>query len=147
MAIETEDGDFVAVEELSLFYFFEPDQVGPWPMLMNYDQWNDTVSLEHLIGILAAYQVHSFLDIYVAQDERNISQFTLQVGRLFRIYILYISFNTNRYAVFGWLLVWSTFSIFFLLLLLLSIRFSLSYGISHINFLCGCIRVDRGCND
>lgn len=85
MAIETEDGDFVAVEELSLFYFFEPDQVGPWPMLMNYDQWNDTVSLEHLIGILAAYQVHSFLDIYVAQDERNISQFTLQVGRLFRI--------------------------------------------------------------
>lgn len=79
MVVDTEEDDFIGVEELSLFYFFEPDQVGPWPLLFSPDQWNDSISLEHLIGVLAAYQVHSFLDIYVTQDERNTSQFMLQV--------------------------------------------------------------------
>lgn len=37
-------------------------------------------SFEHLIGTLAALQVHSFVDIYVAQDERNSSQYILQVN-------------------------------------------------------------------
>lgn len=36
-------------------------------------------SVEHLMGMLAAFQVHSFVDIYVTQDERNSSQYILQV--------------------------------------------------------------------
>lgn len=48
-------------------------------MLEPGDQSQNHASLEHLIGTLAALQVHSFVDIYVTQDERNSSQYILQV--------------------------------------------------------------------
>jgi hypothetical protein len=47
-----------------LFFFFDEDRVGPWPLLQG-DQWTeDQVSLEHLIATLAAYQVR-FIFIFI----------------------------------------------------------------------------------
>ena len=93
-----------------MFSFLQPGQIGAWPLLMLGDELDvdddddgdeegsasepsngrpgshsggrgdHYASLEHLIGMLASFQVHSFLDIYVTQDERNSSQYVLQVS-------------------------------------------------------------------
>lgn len=79
---ELDDADFGDVKDLSLFAFLKPDELGAWPLLMLEpdNQPHEHASLEHLIGTLAALQVHSFVDIYVTQDERNSSQYILQVS-------------------------------------------------------------------
>ena len=98
-----DDADFGEVSDLPLFAFLQPEQIGAWPLLMHPPPSNpeasstdipaadettgngrrrmqhQQASLEHLIGTLAAFQVHSFVDIYVTQDERNSSKYILQV--------------------------------------------------------------------
>ena len=96
-----DDADFGEVSDLPLFAFLQPEQIGAWPLLTlppsppeastttttatqegngnGRQQEHQQASLEHLIGTLAAFQVHSFVDIYVTQDERNSSQYILQV--------------------------------------------------------------------
>ena len=91
------------MSDLPLFAFLQPEQIGAWPLLMlpppskpeasttdapdgnggrkQQQQPHQQASLEHLIGTLAAFQVHSFVDIYVTQDERNSSQYVLQVRK------------------------------------------------------------------
>lgn len=78
---DLDDADFGDVRDLPLFAFLQPGELGAWPLLMLEpgDRPHDHASLEHLIGTLAALQVHSFVDIYVTQDERNSSQYILQV--------------------------------------------------------------------
>ncbi|XP_057372654.1 membrane metallo-endopeptidase-like 1 isoform X1 [Daphnia carinata] len=80
MSPHLDDADFGNVSELPLFAFLQPGELGAWPLLMLEpgDRPHDHASLEHLIGTLAALQVHSFVDIYVTQDERNSSQYILQ---------------------------------------------------------------------
>ncbi|EFX90023.1 hypothetical protein DAPPUDRAFT_309747 [Daphnia pulex] len=77
---DLDDADFGDVRDLPLFAFLQPGELGAWPLLMLEpgDRPHDHASLEHLIGTLAALQVHSFVDIYVTQDERNSSQYILQ---------------------------------------------------------------------
>ena len=79
-----DDADFGDVRDLPLFAFLQPGELGPWPLLMLEpgSQPQEHASLEHLIGTLAALQVHSFVDIFVTQDERNASQYILQVQQL-----------------------------------------------------------------
>lgn len=76
---DLDDADFGDVRDLPVFSFLQPDEIGAWPLLMLGRDDEPYTSLEHLIGSLAALQVHSFVDIYVAQDERNSSQYILQV--------------------------------------------------------------------
>lgn len=79
--VDLDDADFGDVRDLPLFAFLQPGELGAWPLLMLEpgDRPHDHASLEHLIGTLAALQIHSFVDIYVTQDERNSSQYILQV--------------------------------------------------------------------
>lgn len=80
--VDLDDADFGDVKDLPLFAFLQPEELGAWPLLMLEpdNQPNEHASVEHLIGTLAALQVHSFVDIYVTQDERNSSQYILQVA-------------------------------------------------------------------
>lgn len=79
--IDLDDADFGDARDLPLFSFLQPGEIGAWPLLMLGLDDEPYTSLEHLIGTLAALQVHSFVDIYVGQDERNSSQYILQVTK------------------------------------------------------------------
>ena len=87
--IVLDDSDFGDVKDLPLFAFLQPGELGAWPLLMlEPDSEPDKhASLEHLIGTLAALQVHSFVDIYVTQDERNASQYILQVPKVLIVFL------------------------------------------------------------
>lgn len=76
---DLDDADFGETRDLPLFSFLQPGEIGAWPLLQLGPFDEPYTSLEHLMGTLAAIQVHSFVDVYVAQDERNSSQYILQV--------------------------------------------------------------------
>jgi len=53
----------------------------PWPMLAastDADADAEASSVERVMAHLAAFQVHSFVDVHVTPDERNASQYVLQ---------------------------------------------------------------------
>ena len=75
-----DDSFSTSMNDIPLFYFFDKNQIGPWPLLQE-NQDAEPVSVEQLIGKLSAYQIHSFIEMYVIPDEKSSSQFVIQVTK------------------------------------------------------------------
>ena len=76
---DSEDSHYTDAKELPIFQFFD-DDIGPWPLL--HGKVKGQLPVERLIGTLAAYQVHSFVDVYVTPDEKNSPLYTIQVWKV-----------------------------------------------------------------
>jgi hypothetical protein len=69
-------------EDLPVFALLSVGELGPWPLLRKVPWEPDEFQLHRLLGELAVYQVHTILEMYVTPDERNASQYSLQVNKI-----------------------------------------------------------------
>ncbi|KAG8235742.1 hypothetical protein J437_LFUL015610 [Ladona fulva] len=66
-------------EDLPVFSVLSNGELGPWPLLRRSTWDPSSFRLHTLLGELAIYQVHTLFEVYVTPDEKNASQYTLQV--------------------------------------------------------------------